>query len=81
MGDQGSATGTENSVYRSQTKLRKGKVFKGDGVDTHPLPGWVCLGVGTYPPPPIHGTWDTAGYGRQTGGTHPTGMLSCFFYL
>ena len=50
--------------------------------------GWVCLGVcrgggagmsrrgGTSPLPRIHGTWDTTGYGRQAGGTHPSGMLS-----
>ena len=28
-------------------------------------------------PPPI---WDTTGYGRQAGGTHPTAMLSCLTY-
>ena len=34
--------------------------------------GWVC--PGGYPPP-RHGTWDTMDYGRQAGGTHPTGIL------
>ena len=29
-------------------------------------------------PPFGQGTWDTAGYGRQVGGTCPTGMLSCY---
>ena len=23
-------------------------------------------------------TWDTTGYGRQAGGTHPAGMFSCY---
>ena len=26
----------------------------------------------------IHGKWDTMGYGRKAGGTHPTGMLSYY---
>ena len=26
-------------------------------------------------------TWNTTGYGQQADGTHPTGMLSGFFYL
>ena len=34
-------------------------------------------GVGQNPPP----TWDTMGHGQQEGGTHPTGMLSCFTEL
>ena len=43
--------------------------------------GWadtpkVCLQVwlGRLP----QETWDTMGYGQQVGGTHPTGMHSCF---
>ena len=28
--------------------------------------------------PKGHWTWDSTGYGRQAGGTHPTGMLSCY---
>ena len=36
------------------------------------------LGVSTIPP---SRTWDTTGYGRQPGGTHPTGMLSCLSYF
>ena len=32
---------------------------------------------GVYPPIPVHGTCDTLRYGRQAGGRHPTGMLSC----
>ena len=38
---------------------------------THSLP-WR----GGYSPTPIQGTWDTTGYSRQAGGTHPSGMLS-----
>ena len=28
---------------------------------------------------PIRHTWDTMGYGQQSGGTHPTGMHSFSF--
>ena len=38
------------------------------GMSTHPL--------GEFPPSPD--IWDTTGYGQQAGGTHSTGMLSCF---
>ena len=27
---------------------------------------------------PLPDTWDTTGYGQQAGGTHPSGMYSCF---
>ena len=37
--------------------------------------------LGGYPPPGIHGTWDTTGYGRHARGTHPTGMLFCIVYM
>ena len=30
---------------------------------------------------PTHQTWDTMGYSRQAGGTHPTEMLSCMTYI
>ena len=43
----------------------KGSVFGGS----------VFQSDGYSPPPPIHGTWDTVGYGRQAGGPHPTGMF------
>ena len=59
--------------------------------------GWVCLGMGTHPTHPLTWdfrgegvgahtlrTWDTMGYVRQAGGTHPTTMLSfhlCFLFL
>ena len=35
---------------------------------------------GRHPPrqTPPHLSWDTAGYGQQAGGTHPTGMRTCF---
>ena len=37
--------------------------------------GGVCIQVvGQIPPPPS----DTTGCGQRTGGTHPTGMHSCF---
>ena len=37
------------------------------------LPPWgVLWGGGRYPP------WDNMLYGKQPGGTHPTGMHSCF---
>ena len=29
----------------------------------------------------IRDTWDTMGYGQQAGGTHPTGIHSCFFLV
>ena len=35
--------------------------------------------LGRPPWPPD--TWDTTGYGQRAGGTHPTGMHSCAFYL
>ena len=35
---------------------------------------WDLRGGGYSPPR----TSDTMGYGRQAGGTHPTGMLSCY---
>ena len=34
--------------------------------------GGYVQGVG---PHPRHATWDTMGYSRQAGSTHPTGML------
>ena len=42
----------------------------------------VCLQVGVC----IQGRWadpypDTMGYGQGAGGTHPTGMHSCWFYI
>ena len=36
---------------------------------------WIWHLEAGYSPPPS--TWDTTGYGRQAGGTHPTGMHSC----
>ena len=33
------------------------------------------------PPPAGHGNWDTMGYSRQTGGRHPTVMLSCNSFI
>ena len=40
-------------------------------------PSWVCLRMGQADLPPCRDTWDTAGYGQQAVGTHPTGMHSC----
>ena len=64
-------------------------VLSGEWVSLVPSPFWggylwESLLVGRYVqrvgslPLPRHGTWDTMGYGRQSGGMHPTGMLSCF---
>ena len=36
--------------------------------------GWLCPGSTHIPG---HRTWDTIVYGRQVGGMHSTGMLSC----
>ena len=38
--------------------------------------GYVQWG-GAYVQKVGNGTWDTTRYGRQAGGMHPTGMLSC----
>ena len=51
-------------------------VHRAVGVGTHPRMG-MSGGGGSVSPHWIHGTWDTTGYGRQAGGPHPTGMLSC----
>ena len=32
-------------------------------------------------PLPGHGIWDTTGYDRQAGGTHPVGMLSFLAFI
>ena len=39
------------------------------------IPGGVCIGEGADPPS------DTTGYGKRVGGTHPTGIHSCFIIL
>ena len=53
----------------------------------HPLPGrYTPLQAGTPPSRQIHplGRYPPPqcmlGYGQQAGGTHPTGMHSCFYY-
>ena len=71
------------NIYRPPMKLRQGNIFTsvchvgGGWVSQVPCPfrgsGYVqdvggCVRGGT----PGH-----IGYGRQTGGTHPTGMISC----
>ena len=50
---------------------------RGMGAQTCDLKGGSSW---TYPSPP-HRRWYTKGYGRQAGGTHPTGMLSCVSLL
>ena len=49
--------------------------------DTPPTPGQTpplsSAGIHTHPPSLV----DTTGYGQQAGGTHPTGMHSCFILL
>ena len=62
------------TVLQEMTFYRDGNVFTGVCLSTGV--GWL----GTHPPP-VHGTWVTTGYGRQVGGTHPTGMLSCFIHV
>ena len=63
----------------------RSRVLSGGGVFPGWWGGWVCMSwgllgvsgrVGTHPLPDV---WDlgSCGYGRQAGGTYPTGMLSC----
>ena len=67
LGNQGKIQG----ISRDK-KVRTLYEMNGTGVE------WVCPGgMFTVTPPPR--TWDTTGYGRQVGGTHPTGMLSCLY--
>ena len=49
-----------------------GVCIQGEG-DLHPR-GGVCIQGGWADPPPL----DTTGYGQRAGGTHPTGMHSCW---
>ena len=80
--------------YRPSTKLQEGNVFMGVWLYTGGIfcsmffPwGWVSLVSGPFREvcpgrwvlTPT-GTWDLEYYGngQQAGGTHPTGMLSCF---
>ena len=48
--------------------------------------GMVCIQGGLLPgggggeTPSPRDTWDTMGYGKQAGGTHPTGMHSCLIF-
>ena len=53
--------------------MSRGGYVKGVGMSR----GWVCP-WGEYVWVSISWTWHTTGYGRQAGGTHPTGMLSCW---
>ena len=83
-------------IYRPQTKLREGNVFtpvcqsfcsKGEGACV------TCMPPGhTRPQPPGHASHptpqpclpppaDTTRYGQWAGGTHPTGMQSCLFFV
>ena len=48
------------------------------GYSPSPGVGMSRGGVGTQPP--SH-TLDTTGCGQKAGGTHPTGMLSCFVFF
>ena len=41
-------------------------------------PGGGLHQGGADPPSP---PWDSMGYGQQAGGTHPTGMHSCFHFV
>ena len=54
----------------------RGWICQGDGILTPSEwvspGGWLCPGGHSIPPPPNQGTWDTTGYSRQAGGTHPT---------
>ena len=55
----------------------RGSVSRGGSAsrgDLHPGEGVSSREVGQTPPPS-----DTTGYNQQAGGTHPTGMYSCFF--
>ena len=50
-------------------------------VDTHPL-AWDLKGGGGYSPLPFPlRDGIQQGYGGQAGGTHPTGILSCWHYI
>ena len=61
--------------HRGGVSLVQGSFRGYQGVGTHPPQGWVCLGGGYSTP--SH-TLDTTGCDQKAGGTHPTGMLSCF---
>ena len=69
----------ESNFYRPQTKFAKvmfyrclsvhgGRAWRGGMRST----GRVWQGA-------MHGRADTTGYGQWAGGTHPTGMHSCWF--
>ena len=47
----------------------RGSAYRGGGLHTG-------VGVGQTPPP-----LDTMGYGQRAGGTHPTGMHFCVYYI
>ena len=49
-----------------------GGLHPGGWADTPGLP------TGVWADTPPRDTCDTTGYGQQAGGTHPTGMYSCF---
>ena len=49
------------------------------GVGTPPGDGTSAVGMSRVNH--LSQTWDTMGYGRQAGGTLPTGMLSCVRYI
>ena len=82
----------DNVSYRPQQLLREGNVFTvvchsfcPHGGDLHPgeiclggLPRWwSASGIGWGQTPLL----DTTGYGQWAGGTHPTGMHSCWIWL
>ena len=43
--------------------------------------GGVCIQGGWTALPHPRYTWNTTGYGKQAGGTHPTGMHSCLLFF
>ena len=55
-----------------------GSASRGRGLHPGSWANSPGLPTGVWADPPLRDTWDTTGYGQQAGGTHPTGMYSCF---
>ena len=74
----------ELHYYRPQTKFGARRIFapvchsvhKGGGTWAG-TPPWQVHPRAGHPPGQVH----PLGYGQQAGGTHPTGMHSCFFHI
>ena len=65
----------KRALFIARNEVCEGYVFIGVCLST----GWgkVCMGEGVGQTPPQS---DTMGYGQLAGGTHPTGIHSCWCY-